>query len=79
MIMAVDNALMMLSPQHRKKIAAFVYGTFGLANIAFETTWLGGVGTNDFGDLSAAGSAIVLAAAIQYVLEKRALVASVRK
>lgn len=74
MILTLDNALASLSPQHRKKTVALIYGTFGLANIAFETNWLGGGGRNDFGDLASAGAAIVMAAAIQYILEKNALI-----
>lgn len=72
-IMTLDNALASALPHHRKKVAALIYGAFGLANLGFETSLFMG-NTNDFKDLTAAGAAIVMAAAIQYVHEKSQLI-----
>jgi hypothetical protein len=73
LILALDNALTSLAPHHRKKIAAMVYGAFGLANLIEETSWLMGTGAPDYLDLSSAGAAVIMAIAIQYVAEKSAL------
>jgi hypothetical protein len=67
------NMLASAAPKIRKEIAILVYTFFGLGNIAIETNWLGLRANNDFGDLSAAGAALVVTAAVQIIMQKNYL------